>query len=78
MKRLILIALIPALVGCANLTKQQNQVLGAVVGAAAANQLAEGHKDQRWGISLGTVAGAMIGTVLEAITESRDWWSFWD
>ena len=77
MKRLILLALIPALVGCANLTKQQNQLLGAVVGVAAANELAEGHKDQRWAIGIGTLAGAMI---VNAIREARsgDWWPFWD
>ena len=79
MKRLILIALIPALVGCAGMTKQdQASLFGGVAGAIAGNELGEGHKDQRWGIALGTVAGAMIGTVLEAITESGDWWRFWD
>ena len=61
MKRLILIALIPALVGCAGMTKQQQSLLGGVVGAVAGNQLAEGHKDQGWAIGLGTLAGAMIG-----------------
>ena len=35
MKRLILIALIPVLVGCTGMTKQQNQLLGGIVGAAA-------------------------------------------
>ena len=61
MKRLILIALIPALVGCAGMTKQQQSLLGGVVGAAVGNQLGEGHKDRRWAIGLGTLAGAMIG-----------------
>ena len=61
MKRLILIALIPALVGCAGLTKQQTQLLGAVVGAVAGSQLGKGHQDRGWAIGLGTLAGAMIG-----------------
>ena len=77
MKQLILLALIPAMVGCANLTKQQNQLLGAAVGAAAANELGEGRKDQRWAIGLGALTGAMI---VNAIREAKsgDWWPFWD
>ena len=61
MKRLILIALIPALVGCAGMTKQQQSLLGGAVGAVAGYQLGKGHKDQSWAIGLGTLAGAMIG-----------------
>ena len=61
MKRIILIALIPALVGCAGMTKQQQSLLGAAVGAVAGYQLGKGHKDQGWAIGLGTLAGAMIG-----------------
>ena len=78
MKRLILIALIPAMVGCAGITKQQTQLLGAVVGAAAGNEMGEGHKDQRWAIGLGALAGALIGNGLLATSESGDWWKFWD
>ena len=78
MKRLILIALIPAMVGCAGMTKQQQSLLGGVVGAVAGNQLGEDHKDQKWAIGLGTLAGAMIGNAFEAATESGDWWRFWD
>ena len=86
MKRLILIALIPAMVGCAGMsnwydtgmTKQQQSLLGGVVGAVAGNQLGEGHKDQKWAIGLGALAGAMIGNAFEAATESGDWWRFWD
>ena len=61
MKRLILITLIPALAGCAGMTKQQAQLLGAAVGAVAGYQLGKGHEDQGWAIGLGTLAGAMIG-----------------
>ena len=61
MKRLILIALIPALVGCAGMTKQQQSLLGATIGAVAGYQLGKGHEDQGWAIGLGTLAGAMIG-----------------
>ena len=78
MKRLILIALIPALVGCAGLTKQQQSLVGAVAGAVAGSQLGKGHQDRSWAIGLGTLAGAMIGNAYEAITESGDWWRFWD
>ena len=78
MKRLILIALIPTMVGCAGMTKQQTQLLGAVVGAAAGNEMGEGHKDQKWAIGLGALAGAMIGNAFEAATESGGWWKFWD
>ena len=78
MKRLILITLIPALVGCAGMTKQRAQLLGAAVGAVAGNQLGEGHKDQKWAIGLGALAGAMIGNAFEAATESGGWWKFWD
>ena len=76
MKRLILIALIPAMVGCAGMTKQQTQILGSIVGAAALNELGEGHRDRRWAIGLGALAGAMIGNGL--LTSSKSWWSFWD
>jgi len=78
MKRLILIALIPAMVGCAGMTKQQTQILGSIVGAAALNELGEGHRDRRWAIGLGALAGAMIGNAFEAATESGGWWKFWD
>ena len=78
MKRLILIALIPTMVGCAGMTKQQTQLLGGVVGAAALNELGEGHKDRRWAIGLGTLAGGLIGSKLQDTTESGDWWKFWD
>jgi len=61
MKRLILIALIPAMVGCAGMTKQQQSLLGTAVGAVAGYQLGKDHKDQGWAIGLGTLAGAMIG-----------------
>ena len=76
MKRLILIALIPAMVGCADMTKQRAQLLGAAVGAVAGYQLGKGHEDQGWAIGLGALAGAMIGSGLLATSES--WWSFWD
>ena len=76
MKRLILIALIPALVGCAGMTKQRQSLLGGVVGAVAGYQLAGAKTDQVWGTAVGTLAGAMIGNAFEAITESRDWWRF--
>ena len=77
MKRLILIALIPALVGCAGMTNQQQaSLLGGVLGAAVGNELGEDHKDRRWALGLGTVAGAMIGNAYQAITESEDWWPF--
>ena len=76
MKRLILIVLIPAMVGCAGMTKQQTQLLGAVVGAAAGNKKGKGHKDRRWAIGLGTLAGALIGNELLATSES--FWKFWD
>ena len=78
MKRLILIALIPALLGCVGMTKQQQSLLGGVVGAVAGNQLGEGHKDQKLAIGFGTLAGAMIGNAFEAATKSGDWWRFWD
>ena len=61
MKRLMLIALIPAMVGCAGITKQQTQLLGAAIGAVAGYQLGEGHKDQDWAVGLGTLTGLMIG-----------------
>ena len=61
MKRLILIVLIPALVGCAGMTKQRQSLLGGVVGAVAGYQLAGADKDQVWAVGLGTLAGAMIG-----------------
>ena len=34
--------------------------------------------DQVWATLFETLAGAMIGNAFEAITESRDWWRFWD
>ena len=61
MKRLILIVLIPALAGCAGMTKQQTQLLGGVVGAVAGYQLGKTHKDRDWAIGLGALTGAMIG-----------------
>ena len=61
MKRLILIALIPAMVGCVGITKRQAQLLGATMGAVAGYQLAKGHKDQGWAIGFGTLTGLMIG-----------------
>ena len=78
MKRLILIALIPALVGCAGMTKRRQSLLGGVVGAVAGYQLAGADEDQVWAMALGTLAGAMIGNAFEAATESGDWWRFWD
>jgi uncharacterized protein YcfJ len=78
MKRLVLIALIPALVGCANLTKQQQSLAGGAIGAVAGYQLTGADKDKVWAMVLGTLAGAMIGNVFEATTESGDWWKFWD
>ena len=61
MKWLILIALMPAMVGCVGITKQQLSLLSGVVGAAAGYQLGKDHKDQGWAIGLGTLGGAMIG-----------------
>lgn len=61
MKRLILIALIPAMVGCVGITKRQAQLLGASMGAVAGYQLGKSHKDQDWAIGLGTLTGLMIG-----------------
>ena len=58
MKRLILTALIPAMVGCAGMIKT---FLGTTIGAVAGYQLGKGHEDQGWAIGLGTLAGAMIG-----------------
>ena len=78
MKRLILIALIPALVGCAGMTKQRQSLVGGVVGAVVGYQLVGAKTDQVWGTVVGTLAGAMIGNAYEAITESGDWWRFWD
>ena len=78
MKRLILIALIPALVGCAGMTKQRQSLLGGVVGAVVGYQLAGAKTDQVWGTAVGTLAGAVIGNAYEAITESGDWWRFRD
>ena len=80
MKRLILLALIPTMVGCANLTTQQNQFVGAAVGALAAYQLGQGHKDKDWA----TVPGALVGViavdvfpVFDTIFDSRNWsWPF--
>ena len=46
MKRLILIALIPALVGCAGMTKQQQSLVGGVGGAVVGYQLAGAKTDQ--------------------------------
>ena len=43
------------------MTKQQQSLLGGVVGAVAGYQLGKGHEDQGWAIGLGTLAGAMIG-----------------
>jgi|TARA_B100001971_G_scaffold185447_1_gene184728 hypothetical protein len=60
MKRLILIALIPALVGCVGMPKPA-QLLGATMGAVAGYQLGKSHKDQDWAIGLGTLTGLMIG-----------------
>ena len=62
MKRLILIALIPALVGCNSLTKTQNQLLGAALGSWAGYQLFKGHGDQDWAIGLGALGGAVAGS----------------
>ena len=87
MKRLILIALIPAMVGCAGMinsydtgitNKQRQSLLGGAVGAVAGYQLAGADKDRVWAMALGTLAGTVIGNSFEAITESRDWWRFWD
>ena len=61
MKWLILVALIPAIVGCAGLTKQQQQILGATIGAVAGYQLGKTHKDQDWAVGLGALSGAMLG-----------------
>ena len=61
MKRLILIALIPAMVGCAGITKQQAKYLGAAMVAVAGYQLGKGHKNQGWAVGLGTLSGLMIG-----------------
>jgi uncharacterized protein YcfJ len=61
MKRLVLIALIPAIVGCAGITKQQAQLLGAAIGAVAGYQLGEGHKDQDSAVGIGALTGLMIG-----------------
>ena len=80
MKQLILLALIPAMVGCANLNKQQGRILGAAVGAFAAYQLGQGHKDKDWA----TVPGALVGviavdvfSVFDSIFDSRNWsWPF--
>ena len=58
MKRLILIALIPALVGCAGMTKT---FLGTTIGAVAGYQLGKTHKDQDWAIGLGALTGLMLG-----------------
>ena len=62
MKRLILIVLIPALVGCNALGKTQNQLLGAAIGAFAGYHFLKGHRDQDWGIALGALSGAAAGT----------------
>ena len=78
MKRLILIALIPALVGCAGMTKHQQSLVGGVGGAVVGYQLAGAKTDQVWGAAVGTLAGARIGNAYEAISESGDWWRFWD
>ena len=45
MKQLILIALIPAMVGCAGLTKQQQSLVGGAIGAVAGHQLTGADKD---------------------------------
>ena len=58
MKRIILIALIPAMVGCAGMTKT---FLGTTIGAVAGYQLGKTHKDQDWAVGLGTLTGLMIG-----------------
>ena len=58
MKRLILIALIPAMVGCAGMTKT---FLGTTLGAVAGYQLGKTHKDRDWAIGLGALTGLMIG-----------------
>ena len=78
MKRLILIALIPAMVGCAGMTKQQQSLVGGAIGAVAGHQLTGADKDRVWAMAFGTLAGAMIGNAFEAATESGDWWRFWD
>ena len=78
MKRLILIALIPAMVGCAGLTKQQQSLVGGAIGAVAGHQLTGADKDRVWTMAFGALAGAMIGNAFEAATESGDWWRFWD
>ena len=78
MKRLILIALIPALVGCAGMTKQQQSLVGGVGGTVVGYQLAGVKTDQVWATLFVTLAREMIGNAFEAITESRDWWRFWD
>ena len=58
MKRLILIALIPALVGCAGMT---NNILGTTIGAVAGYQLGKTHEDQDWAIGLGALTGLLLG-----------------
>ena len=61
MKRLILVALIPAIVGCAALTKEQNRFLGAAVGAIAGYQLSKDRQDHVWAIVSGAATGALFG-----------------
>ena len=58
MKRLILIALIQALVGCTGMTKT---FLGTTIGAVAGYQLGKTHEDQDWAIGLGALTGLMLG-----------------
>ena len=58
------------MVGCAGMTKQQTQILGSIVGVAALNELGEGHRDRRWAIGLGALAGAMIGNKLLDLLQS--------
>ena len=62
MKRLILIALIPTLVGCAGLSQQQEQGLGTFVGAFAGYNLGQGHKHQSWAMLLGALSGIVAGS----------------
>ena len=47
------------------MTKQQQSLLGATIGAVAGYQLGKDLKDQGWAIGLGTLGGAMIGNYSE-------------
>ena len=61
MRRLILIALIPALGGCNAWGISQYQLLGAALGSWAGYHFLKGHRDQDWGIALGALAGGAAG-----------------